>query len=53
METLLLEVAELAWNQGVSSIPHGLFTQRSGRNHRVLLLDGSGKGEALYLPSSP
>lgn len=49
METLLLEVAELAWNQGVSSIPRGLFTQRSGRNHRALVLDGSGEGGATIL----
>lgn len=52
-ERVLLEVAELAWNQGVSSVPLGLFIQRSSRNHRVLAPDSSGKGEARCLPSTP
>ena len=48
-ETVLLEVAELACNQGVSSVPLGLFIQRSSRNHRVLAPDSSGKGGGTVL----
>ena len=51
-EMVLLEVAELAWNQGVSSVLLGLFIQRSSRNHRVLALDSSGKWEARCLHST-
>lgn len=46
---MLLEVAELACNQGVSSVPLGLFIQRSSRNHRVLAPDSSGKGGGTVL----